>query len=280
VDAVPPSDASWLPAHKDLVTGIVYAARYSWAFVPALIVLPLLFLIARSSRRRFWELLTIVAAASVFPGQVALTMSQGDSWGDPRYFASLTIFATVTLAWAARQATMARRLSLPARRAICLALIGLAALNAVSGTRNDLNPKTTAVEDESVVFRAAFGLPQPKNILAAVPVVEWQRFDSYIDRYLATGQVIMANTDTAFPAPLFSRYPAQWVLPSDTDFQRLAENFSGQFQWLLQSPARPTLEAAELAQALTSTDGGAWQKARYFGATVGQLYRWVPDKDA
>ena len=65
----------------------------------------------------------------------------------------------------------------------------------------------------------------------------WHRFDAYIDPYLAKGQLIMVDTEGAFPAPLFSRYPGQWVIPSDRDFQSLAENFSGQFQWLLQTPA-------------------------------------------
>ena len=46
-EATPPGSASWLPAHKSLATGVVYAARYTWAFVPALvIVLPLLFLLS------------------------------------------------------------------------------------------------------------------------------------------------------------------------------------------------------------------------------------------
>jgi hypothetical protein len=281
-EAVPPPSASWLPVHKTLATGFVYAARYSWAFVPALIVVLPLLLLAVRSRRRFWELATVVGAAAVFPGQVIATMSEDKSWGDPRYFASLTIFATVVLALAARQVATTRVLGVSVRRAICLALVCLAALNAVSGTLNDLNPKTTPVEDESTAFRAAFGLHRAKVVYAEVPMVLWQRFDSYIDPYLAKRQLIMVDTTSAFEAPLFSRYPGQWVIPSDTDFQRLAENFSGQFQWVLTEPSStsaPTIETEYINQALSSTDGGQWKKARYFGSTVGQLYRWVPDKD-
>jgi hypothetical protein len=278
-EATPPGSASWLPAHKSLATGVVYAARYTWAFVPALvIVLPLLFLIVLRHRRRLWALVSVVGAAAVFPGQVAATMSENKSWGDPRYFASLTVFATVILALAAREATAMRWGGAPARRVICLSLVCLAALNAASGTLNDLNPRTTPVEDESRAFRAAFGLPQAKIVYAAVPIVEWHGFDSYIDPYLSKGQLIMVDTSTAFPAPLFSRYPGGWIVPSNRDYQALSENFSGQFQWLLQSPTAADAQTAEINQALGSTDGGRWSKVKYFGPTVGELYRWVPNR--
>ena len=278
IEAAPPGNAAWLPAHRTLVNGIMYAAGYSWAFVPGLIVvLPLLVLVVMSRRRRFWEVATIVSAAAVFPGQVAVLLAEGKSWGDPRYFASLTIFATVTLGLAAREVAAARRLPLPVGRAFSLVLVCLAAADAVSGTYNDINPKTTPVESESVAFRAALGLSKPNNAVTAV--VAWHRFDVYMDRYLSKGQLIMIDTGTAFPAVLFSRYPAQWVIPSDRDFQKLADNFSGQFQWLLSTPTRVTYSATiEIAQALSSTVGGHWQAEKDFGPTIGELYRWVPKR--
>ncbi|MGO9661278.1 MAG: hypothetical protein ACLP7F_23355 [Acidimicrobiales bacterium] len=282
-----PANAWWLPVHRTFINGVIYAARYSWAFVPALVVvLPVLAVIvlfrARLSRgRRFWELATIVVPAAVFPGQVALLIFVGKTWGDPRYFASLTIFASVTLGFAAREAVTTHRLGRTAKRALCTVLVGLGVVNAVSGTRNDLNPKTTPVEGESIAFRPAFGLSRPATTNGnrfTPPIVLWHRFDAYIDPYLAKGQLIMVDTEGAFPAPLFSRYPGQWVIPSDRDFQSLAENFSGQFQWLLQTPALATTSGAEVAEALSSTTDGHWRKAKNFGARVGELYHWVPDQ--
>jgi hypothetical protein len=88
----------------------------------------------------------------------------------------------------------------------------------------------------------------------------------------------MVDTSTAFPAPLFSRYPGGWIVPSNRDYQALSENFSGQFQWLLQSPTAADAQTAEINQALGSTDGGRWSKVKYFGPTVGELYRWVPNR--
>lgn len=281
-EAVPPPNAAWLPVHRTLLSGIAYAADYSWAFVPALfVILPVLLLVVLLRRRRFWEMAAIVGPAAVFPGQVALLIPAGKTWGDPRYFATLTIFATVTLGFAAREVASARGLDPTARRAICLALVCLAALDAVSGTLNDINPKRSAVESEYIAFRAVFGLfgngfqgwKQP-------PIVAWQHFDNYIDPYLAKGQLIMVNTETAFPAPLFSRYPKQWVIPSDQDFLSLAENFSGQFQWLLTTPQLTSALAIEIGQALSSTNGGHWRQVRNFGAVIGDLYRWVPAKGA
>jgi hypothetical protein len=275
--AVPPVNAPWLPAHKTLVSGIAYAASYSWAFVPTLlVVLPLLLIVVRSRRRRFWELATIAGGASVFPGQVAVLVYANKSWGDTRYLAALIIFGTVILGFAAREVARARGLGLLARRSIVAALVCCGALNAVSGTLNDLNPKRTQVEGESVAFRAAFGLPATSNTYQP-PILAWRAFDRFIDPHLAEGQLIMVDTLAAFPAPLFSRYPKGWVIPSDVDFQKLAENFSGQFQWLLQTPSRivsPT--AGEIDEALSSTDGGHWRNVKNFG-TIGELYRWVPD---
>jgi hypothetical protein len=274
---VPPTNAWWLPAHRTLVAGVAYAARYTWAFVPALLLLlPVLLLVVWVRRRRFWELAAIVVPAAVFPGQVALLMSQDTTWGDPRYFASLTIFATVVLGFAAREVATARGVGPGARRALSLALVCLAALDAASATRNDINPKTTPVESESVAFRAAFGLPRPGDTFEP-PIVAWRSFDAYMGPRLAKGQLIMVDTESAFPAVLFSRYPDQWVIPSDSDFQALAENFAGQFQWLLQTPSSITTSASiDIDQALSSTEGGHWRVVKRFGARIGVLYHWQP----
>lgn len=279
-EASPPGNAAWLPGHRTLVTGLRYAAGYSWAFVPALfIVVPLLVLLVRSRRPRFWELATIVGAAAVFPGQVAFLMAERSTWGDPRYFASLTIFASVILGLAAREVVTARRLAPSAKRAISVALVCLGVFNALAGTLNDLNPKTTPVESESVAFRAAFGLPQHGEDHEPI-IVAWHEFDQYIDPQLAKGQLIMVDTGTAFPAVLFSRYPRQWVIPSDRDFQKLADNAAGQFQWLLLTPSLiTTTSTLEVNEALSSTEGGHWRKVRYFGTTIGELYNWAPKKD-
>ena len=166
-----------------------------------------------------------------------------------------------------------------AKRALCVALVGLGALDAVSGTRNDANPNRTLVEGESAVFRAALGLPRSSVTCHLCGLVGWQAFDNYVGPYLSRGQMIIVDTGVDFDAPLFSTYPRQWVIPSDQDFQGLAENFSGQFQWLLLTPsAKTTSQTPEMYQALGSIDGGRWKPAKDFGSTIGQLYRWVPNR--
>jgi hypothetical protein len=280
-DGTSPVNAAWLPLHRTLISGALYSARYSWAFVPGLlIVLPLLFLVVLPRRRRFWELATIVGAAAIFPGEIALLIPLRKTWADPRYFAAMTIFATVVLAFAAREVLQARALSRTALRVLCLALVGLGAFNALSGTFNDLNPKTSPIEGESIAFRAAFGLSQrgidTTDNYFAPPTIQWHGFDNYIDPYLGKGQVIIVDTGQSFAAPLFSTYPKQWIVPSNIDFQSVAENFSGQCQWLLQTQGRIATSSSQgIAQALSSTDGGHWDKWKYFGPMVGQLYRWV-----
>jgi hypothetical protein len=180
------------------------------------------------------------------------------------------------LGFAAREVATARGLGPGARRALSLALVCLAALDAASATRNDINPKTTPVESESVAFRAAFGLPRPGDTFEP-PIVAWRSFDAYMGPRLAKGQLIMVDTESAFPAVLFSRYPDQWVIPSDSDFQALAENFTGQFQWLLQTPSSITTSASiDIDQALSSTEGGHWRVVKRFGARIGVLYHWQP----
>jgi hypothetical protein len=276
-EQIPPTNAPWLPVHKTLITGILYSGSYALAFVPALfIVLPVLFLVVRSRRRQLWELATIVGAVSVFPGQVALLMAQQKGWGAPRYLASMTIFATVILGLAAREAKMARGLTLAARRGIAVGLVCLGAANGISGTINDINPKRTAVESESVAFRAAFGLSASYNVYEP-PILTWLAFDRFIDPYLARNQLIIIDTETGFAGPLFSAYPRQWVIPSDRDFASIADNFSGQVQWLLQTESAITTAAkGEIDQALGSTDDGHWKEIKNFGPRIGQLYRWVP----
>jgi hypothetical protein len=277
LESKPPANAWWLPAHKTLISGILYAARYTWAFVPALfIVLPVLLIVVAGRRRKFWQLAAIVLPAAVFPSQVAFLISKDSTWGDPRYFASLTIFSIVVLGFAAREVATSRRFGVRGRRALSVLLVCLGGFNAVNGTLNDINPKTSHVESESIAFRAALGLSRPSNSYQPA-IVSWELFDSYLDTYLAKGQLIIVDTGTAFPGPLFSRYPRQWVIPSDQDFQRVADNFNGQAQWLLSLPSAITFSSTiEIDQALASTDGGHFEKWKTF--TVGDLYRWVPSK--
>jgi hypothetical protein len=275
--AGPPPNASWLPKHPTLVHATVYSLGYLWGFVPALfIVLPLLLVVVRSRRR--WELAAILGAASVVPGLITLLLTSGGTWGDPRYYATATIYTTVFLGLAAREVNR-RKLVPLAKRALCIALVGLGALDAASGTFNDSNPKRTVVEQESVAFRAALGLPSPGVKCGQWCVTAWQDFDDYVDPYLSRGQLIMVDTGLAAEAPLFSGYPGQWIIPSDRDFQSLAENFSGQFQWLLITiSSTPDAQTPEMLEALASTNGGRWKMAKNFGTYIGELYRWAPNR--
>jgi hypothetical protein len=235
-----------------------------------------LVLVVVGRRREFLQLAAIVLPAAVFPGQVAFLISTDGTWGDPRYFASLTIFSILVLGFAAREVVTSRRFGVTGKRALLMLLVCLGGLNAVNGTLNDINPSTSHVESESVAFRAAFGLSEPSNAYQP-PVLSWQLFDNYVDTYLAKGQSIIVDTGTAFPGPLFSGYPRQWVIPSDRDFQRIADNFNGQTQWLLSVPGAIAFSSTiEIDQALASTDGGRFEKWKTF--PVGELYRWSPGK--
>jgi hypothetical protein len=228
---LPPNDAPWLPKHASLASATGYSLGFLWGFVPALfIVVPLLILVVRTRRGR-WELTAILGATAVIPGLVTLLVASRQTWGDPRYYATTTIYATVLLAYAAREVVRRPRLSRFTKRALCVALVGLGALDAVSGTYSDSNPRRTLVEQESIAFRAALGLPSPGVGSQQFSLPAWQRFDNYIDPHLSRGQLIMIDTGVAFEGPLLSRDPGHWVIPSDRDFQSLAENFSGQFQW-------------------------------------------------
>jgi hypothetical protein len=274
---LPPADAPWLPKHASLASASGYSLGYLWGFVPALfLVVPLLVLVVRTRRCR-WELTAILGATAVIPGLVTLLVASRQTWGDPRYYATTTIYATVLLAYAAREVVRRPRLSRFTKRALCVALVGLGALDAVSATYSDSNPKRTLVEQESIAFRAVLGLPSPGAGSQQFSLPAWQRFDNYIDPRLARGQLIMVDTGVGFEGPLLSRYPSHWVIPSDRDFQSLAENFSGQFQWLLDTPtSKPDAQTPEISQALASTNGGHWKAAKNFGTVIGQLYRWVP----
>ena len=283
-----PSGATWLPEHRTLITGILYAAKYTWAFVPALLVVaPLLAIVVWSRRSRFWELATIVGGAAVFPGEIALLIPLGRTWGDPRYFVADTIFSTVVLGLAAREVASWRNIGRVARTSLAVVLVSLGAYNALNGTFNDITPARAPVEGEPIAFRAAFGLSHPFSNATwtsfAPPIVTWERFDNYMAPYLAKGQSIMVDTAQTSEGPLLTHYPKQWIIPSDRDFQKLAENFSGQFQWLLLENATGIDSSnADLQLALSSTDGGHWRKVRIFtfGGTIGDLYHWAADPQA
>ena len=195
-------------AHVTLAAAIAYSLSYLRAFVPALfVVVPVLFLFARSRSRR-WELLSVLGATAVVPGLITLLLASKPTYGDARYYASTTIYATVLLGFAAREVVIRRRLSAFVKGALCVALVALGALDAASGTRNDINPSRTQVESEYVAFRAAFGLaPGCTSYCPPGRILPWQEFDDYIDPFLAVGRGDHGRHEQCFRCPAVLQVP-------------------------------------------------------------------------
>ena len=212
--------------------------HWAWVLGPALFVAfgALLWDPLRPTTR---GTLGILAGASVFLVIQIYQVITHTGYGDPRYFVTSILFATIAVAWLAST----RPSALTGARN--LALIGLLIIGGVTGPRALTSGRITDIEGECHFFDygAARVLPflgrpirmtpcnycgQQPNLLAA-----WQKLDATLDRTLKPNDRVLADNFSNFYTVDFTRKADQFVVRNDRDWQKIVANPDGAIDYIV-----------------------------------------------
>lgn len=274
-EGTPPPDAPWLPA-RTLANGVRYSAALMVKLAPGYVPIG-----AATLVRRCWRSAAIgaalVAGGGAFPVYVAYGVSQDRSWGDPRYFAPLSVFAAVgailLVAWHG---------STPGRRRVWVMSCGaLLALNAVASTVTLSNPKVAPIEGEPVVFGRLTGKTVPDSRYNQA-LDGWRAVDRKLDPLLTGHKLAAVDTYVGFTAPLLTSKPTHYLIDSDRDFQSIMSDPIGKVDYLVAAQGSTSNDQDLFGGVLAIHDGGRWTPitdrfAVGNGAQV-TIYQWVPDR--
>jgi hypothetical protein len=227
---VNPRRAIWLPDTVDHpLSAFPWALHWTIVFGPALVAVAIL-LVWNPLGAGTRGMVGILAGTSVFVGIQIYQVITHTGFGDPRYFMTAVLFATVGACWLASVRPSALR------GAWNLCLIGLLILGSVTGPRALSSGRLTRVEGECAFFKygAAKVLPflvkqYPKSSADyCAPVTNqlaaWQRLDALIDRSVTPRDRILADNYSNYYAVLFTHKPNQFVVRNDRDWQRIVAN--------------------------------------------------------
>lgn len=185
-----------------------YTAHWMLAYAPALLLLPLIFL---GHLRRAWGSLTLVTFGLFLPATTLFLLTRLSSAGDPRYFVSSIIVATVGVIF------LAARINVPYLRMLVHPVLAIALLAGwVTGPLAQLDRNSTRQEQEWRVFDVLDGKidrSDSRGILA------WQAFTASLDAQLKPGELVLADVRFTFEAELYSTKPKQFIINNDEDYQ-------------------------------------------------------------
>ena len=234
-----PTHAAWLPN-----TGVDAWSAVPWALHWAVVLGPLLVLAAFTLVWRPWTTaergtIGILGAASVFVVIQIDQLISHTTFGDPRYFVTCIMFATIAAAWLASTKPTALG------HGWNLSLIALLIVGGVTGPRALSNGLATRVEGECTFYLNGPGriLPfltvshpstsaqycnPPGNLLAP-----WQNLDKTLDKILKPQDRVLADNDSNFDAVLYTTKPNQFVVRNDRDWQKIVANPVGTVDYIV-----------------------------------------------
>jgi hypothetical protein len=275
--STPPDGAPWLPADKNLLTSFLYVVPLIFRAAPVLLVLAPLALaddLRTRARRRIRALwigpTALIVGALTFPAAIVVLLARNQSWGNPRYFAPLILFATIVVAWLMREGSL-----VPRRWHGALA-VGLA-VGWLTGFVTMADPSVSAIEGEPHAVYEIFGLGlvSENEHRAYGQIDEWRDLVDDLDAQLTDDDLVAADTSVAYHANLFTRYPDRYVIPSDRDFGQLVAAPNDRITWLIQprDDNRGFGTSVDVVLGLAPT-GMRWELVHDYG--VAKLHHLVP----
>jgi Dolichyl-phosphate-mannose-protein mannosyltransferase len=272
---IPPDNAAWLPNRHDVLANLVYVGRWTLIFGPLLAVLVLLLVHPRRARGT----LGILAAAGVFPFGHFLLLLQHKSFGDPRYFATAVLFATVGAAWLASAAPRRWWLRAPWQTAVVAVLL----VGAVTAPVALSDHVATSVESEWRVFGSFIGTPSQiatnkHDPQSTQEFSMWRQVAADLDPELARGKRVLVDTNLGFAVVLFSRHPSGFIVSSDRDFESILADPAGSVDYAISSYTCNGAGPDEVSQRFGYPSGGDPGPGLVHDYGCARLYRLQPPK--
>jgi hypothetical protein len=265
--ADPGRGGRFIPADRTLASGTSFAAVRSLAMSPQLFLLTPVALWLLARRRRI-EGATIVACAATIPAAIAYEVAGSSTYGNPRYFVPLSLFAALLGAWSLAQLKRPRAWAEAG-------LVALLVLGAASATVYEAGPNHGNVESEYVVFSRLLGRRSDsgQGEKYRPQVQTWERLAHDLDAQLTGPHRALVDISVSFPALAYTRRPDRWVVSSDRDFEPIAADPVGRVDWLVVSSSRPGPLATQFQRILGNTDGGHWEPWHDYGIATVYRYR-------
>jgi hypothetical protein len=260
-----PEPHPWMPDELTFTSSLRYLAEMTAITAPVLAIAVITLVAARPPWR---PLLGVSAIVATLPAFLGLQLVMKATYGTPRYFAMWPILGLLCAMWV----LSAERIS---GRKSRVWMIGAAAtamvVGAVTSTFAYSNPTRTSVEKESVFFAPLIGR-EPATFQSYFQELEPLIAD--LDPFLADGaRVAMDSRGGA--ALLLTRYPEQFVLPEDRDFEEIMSDPTGRFEFVVKasfgfnSPYQGQIEAA-----MQNVTDGSFVLFGEYGTS--QVYRFEP----
>lgn len=264
-----PGTAAWLPnTRSNPNAAYPWAFHWVWVLGPALIAVAAT-LIAGPLSKRTRGTIGIVAGMGVFLAIQIDQVIKGSGYGDPRYFVTAILFATVGAIWVA-----SRKLR-PWTPVWNLGLIAVLALSGATGNWELTSARLTSVEHECVFFEQVVARHIP--ILGRQPAAKsnchgpsdgltpWATTTHWLDaRLTPTDRVLTDNAEIPQP-DLFTAHSNQYIVENDSDWHKTTSNPYFVTYIITQSRSlegRPDLGNADVGADLVNHNPDLWKLVR------------------
>jgi len=264
--ADPGEGGRFIPAERTLVSGLRFATVRSLAMSPQIFLLSPFALWVLARRRRI-EGLTILVCAASLPLAVAYEVAGSATYGNPRYFLPLSLFAALLGAWLLAQIERPKAWAE-------VGVVALLVLGALSATLYEAGSNHGNVESEYTVFSRLLGRSTDagQGETYKPQIVIWQQLAHDLDGQLTGSHRALLDISVSFPAVAYTGQPDRWVVSSDRDFESIVADPVGRVDWLVVAATRPGPLVAQFQRILTTVDGGRWEPWRDYG--IAKVYRF------
>ena len=255
----------WLPPDLNPVTIVGYVGYMTLLLAPALAVAAG---IGFSSAGRRLSTAVLALIAATVPAFVALQLQLGVSTGEPRYFVLMPLFQCVMCMWALRSV---RHRSIRVRRLVAASLALLTAVGAVVATYAHADPVRTAITKDGAFYAEIVGHspPEHSDFPATLGPIA-----AALDPHLARGKRV-AMDSRGGTTILFSRYPGQFIVPEDRDFEQIMSDPTGRFDYAIIAGLFPSGATPLIKAAMAAVEGGHFEIIEK--TTDAELWAFVPD---
>jgi hypothetical protein len=231
----------WLPEARTPATSAAYTLRMLLLVCPAIFAAIVTSGAARDVQRALRALVGRAAAGVeatpplnalgvalpflVFPGQVALLLLAGTTFGNPRYYTPVILaIAFLSLVSVARARTSWRPFVLTG-----LAVVTIIGYGTAFATMS--NPSASKIEGEHYVIDRLLG--REPTVDRGSTLRDFASFTAAFDAQLVDGDLVAVDSATAHPVALLTEHPRQVATDRDKDSERLSARNPTLFTWIV-----------------------------------------------
>ena len=264
----------WLPDSRSTAALFGHSVQVVLTLAPAFIAV-VAGMVAAPKRWR--TSLGILGVSAAMPAVITLQLVAGESWGVPRFYVMMPIFAAIGVMWVLRLGRDRPNAMWIGRAGIALLVVG-----AISGSVMLSSRERSYAEGEFAFFGPLLGTedamasvpPGGQNIVYSGDLRPFRALVGDLDPLLARGA--RAATQSLSIAMLFTNELDQYISPEDRDFEPIASDPIGRFEFIVVQPAKVSAgQLILLSIAQRAVSEGEWLLVRSYGGGEVVIYEFV-----